>query len=488
MKLTIEQALQQGIAAHKEGKIQEAERLYRIILQSQPLHPDANHNLGVLAVSLNKIDIALPLIKTAIESNPKIEQYWLSYIDALIKEKQFDNARQVLERAKKEFEDLDRLNSKEELLMQLTQAPKSKLPAQSKSLSFSEKRKKMAEQKKKKKKKKLRKQNLKSITSPPKKLLNRLLGHYQNKRFSEAKELAEEITQDFPKHEFAWKILGAVLRAKGRKSEAVDANQVVVELFPQDATAHSNLGITLKELGRLEDAESSYNQAIALNSDFSETKHMLAALHGKTTTTAPRDYIEDLFDNYAAKFDVSLVNNLEYKMPRLISEMIIKESKFDSLGSIMDLGCGTGLFGKEIKQYCENLEGIDLSERMLDKAKEKNVYNKLIKQDIITYLSNENFNFDYFISADVFIYIGDLSDVFRLIKSRNKTGGKLAFSTEDLSGEGFFLEQSGRYSHSKNYIEGLCEQFGYKLIHYENQLLRKEKNQDISGGLYLLDF
>ena len=95
MELTIEQALQQGIAAHKEGKLKEAERLYRAILQSQPLHPDASHNLGLIAFSVNKAEAALPLFKTALEANPKIEQFWLSYIDALIKEKQFDNAKQV---------------------------------------------------------------------------------------------------------------------------------------------------------------------------------------------------------------------------------------------------------------------------------------------------------------------------------------------------------------------------------------------------------
>ena len=92
MEPTIEQALQQGVAAHREGNFQEAERLYRTVLQSQPAHPDANHNLGVLAVSVNKADAALPLFKLALEANPKIEQFWLSYIDALIKEKQFENA------------------------------------------------------------------------------------------------------------------------------------------------------------------------------------------------------------------------------------------------------------------------------------------------------------------------------------------------------------------------------------------------------------
>ena len=110
MELTIEQALQQGVTAHKEGKLQDAERLYRAILQSQPSNPDANHNLGVLAVSVKKTDVALPLFKTAIETNPKIEQFWLSYIDALIKEKQFENAKQVLEQAKNQGVAREKLN------------------------------------------------------------------------------------------------------------------------------------------------------------------------------------------------------------------------------------------------------------------------------------------------------------------------------------------------------------------------------------------
>ena len=102
MDLTIDQALQQGVAAHKAGKLQEAERLYRAILQTQPTHPDANHNLGVLAVSANKAQAALPLLKTALDANPNQEQFWLSYIDALIKENKLDNAKQVIQQAEKQ--------------------------------------------------------------------------------------------------------------------------------------------------------------------------------------------------------------------------------------------------------------------------------------------------------------------------------------------------------------------------------------------------
>ena len=86
MKQTIEQALQDAVVAHKNGRLEEAERLYSAILQSQPEHPDANHNLGIIAVSANKVGVALPLFKTALEVNPKIEQFWVRYIDALIKD------------------------------------------------------------------------------------------------------------------------------------------------------------------------------------------------------------------------------------------------------------------------------------------------------------------------------------------------------------------------------------------------------------------
>jgi tetratricopeptide (TPR) repeat protein len=102
MELTIDQALQKAVEAHKAGKLLDAESLYRAILQAQPNHPDANHNLGLLAVSLNKSEAALPLFKSALEANPNKGQFWLSYIDALMKEKQVDNARKVLSQAKRQ--------------------------------------------------------------------------------------------------------------------------------------------------------------------------------------------------------------------------------------------------------------------------------------------------------------------------------------------------------------------------------------------------
>ena len=99
-ELTVDQALQKAIAAHKTGQVQEADRLYTAILKAQPLHPDANHNMGVLTVSVGKVEQALPFFKTALEANPATAQYWLSYIDTLIKLDKLADAKAVLDQAK----------------------------------------------------------------------------------------------------------------------------------------------------------------------------------------------------------------------------------------------------------------------------------------------------------------------------------------------------------------------------------------------------
>jgi predicted Zn-dependent protease len=96
MELTLDQALQKGIEAHKAGKVQEADRYYTAILKANPKHPDANHNMGVLAVGVGKVEEALPFFKTALEANPSIAQFWLSYIDALIKLDRIADAKQCL--------------------------------------------------------------------------------------------------------------------------------------------------------------------------------------------------------------------------------------------------------------------------------------------------------------------------------------------------------------------------------------------------------
>ena len=226
MELTNEQALQQAVEAHKAGKLEDAETFYRAILKAQPKHPDANHNLGVLAVSLNKSELAVPLFKTALEANPNQEQFWLSYIDALIKTNQLEIAESVLEQGKKLGLPGERVDALE---AQLT-----------------------------------------SIQGPSMEDVNGLLEHYQNGRYDLAENLAKNITQKYPNHQFSWKVLGAVSQLTGRLQEALIANQRAVAILPNDAEANSNLGNMLRELGRLKEAEASYSKAIAIKPDLAE--------------------------------------------------------------------------------------------------------------------------------------------------------------------------------------------------------------------------
>jgi len=235
MELTVEQALEQGVSAHKEGKLQEAESLYRSILQSQPAHPDANHNLGLIAVSMNMSEMALPLFKTALEVKPGIKQFWVSYTDALIKAKQFKNAKRVLEKAKKSGFSGVMLDALSQQLSPVTIDP-----------------------------------------TPSKEKLNSLLGCYQSGRYDDAKKLAISITKQFPNSQFSWKVLAAVLKQTGRLSESLVASQTALKLDPQDPEAHYNLSITMKELGRLEEAEAISRHAIKLKPDFAKAHNNLA--------------------------------------------------------------------------------------------------------------------------------------------------------------------------------------------------------------------
>ena len=307
-------------------------------------------------------------------------------------------------------------------------------------------------------------------------------------RLDEAESSLRQALVLEPGYANAYNGLGDIFEKLNRLEEAEVNYRQSITLDSTFVICHVNLGHLLKKLGRLQEAESCYRLAINIKPDCGEAIHMLATLTGETTSSAPRNYVEALFDGYAEDFENSLIDQLEYKIPLLIADMILKNHSDDLLGKVLDLGCGTGLVGKEVKQFCSHLVGIDLSNSMLEHARRKDVYDELMQSDILEYLSTEDLNFDYFISADVFVYMGDLSEVFRLIKSRNRSGGTLMFSTEHNSKDGFFLEPSGRYSHSKEYIDSLCKEFDYRLTDFDICDLRKDNNRVILGGIYRLDF
>lgn len=239
MELTIGEVLQQGMILHREGKLRDAEKFYRAILRSSPMHSDANHNLGLIALSLNKADTALPLLKAAIDEDSSTEQYWLSYIDALIKSKQYENAKEFIGKAREhEISDVS-LNELEA------------------SISLLDKKDEISNDK------------------PAKEDIQILIKHCENEEYTEAKELALSFTKEFPTFQFSWKVLGIVFKKLGMVKESLEASRKSVELLPQDPEAQCNLANTLKGLGRLDEAEAYYMEAIKIWPEFSAAHNNL---------------------------------------------------------------------------------------------------------------------------------------------------------------------------------------------------------------------
>ena len=309
----------------------------------------------------------------------------------------------------------------------------------------------------------------------------------ENGELEEAERNFKKALEIEPYYAEAYYNLGLALQDKNNLEAAKFNYLKALEIEPSYAEAHYNLGIIFLNEGENANAIMCLKNTLVFKKDSAEARHLINALTGNTTNAPPTGYVEKLFDHYAGNFEKSLIDKLDYQTPRMLTE-IIREHSQSSLGSVLDLGCGTGLIGKEIGKYCSNLHGVDLSKPMLDQAKKKNIYDKLSHYNLADFLSTETLNFDYFIAADVFVYIGELLEIFRLIKFRNSKNGRLVFSTEHTEKDGYCLENSGRYSHSRNYIDNLCRELGYRICHFSTSNIRKEKNGAICGGLYLLEF
>ena len=272
--LTIDQAPQQAITHHRKGQLQEAEHLYRAILQAMPNHSDANHNLGVLAIQVKQPAAGLPHLKTALEANQSQGQYWLSYIDALIQTGQTDAAQQVLERGRLrglQGEVVEALmmrlesgaQSAEQSSAEYPHAAKESSPVSSEILQNSK-------IKPTKPNKLARKSVAHKEKNPSPKELKKLVVLFTEGRYTEAAILAQTMTERFPLHGFGWKLLGATFTKQGLGMDALAPMQKAAALSPSDAEVHCNLGSVLKDMGKLDEAETSCRRALQIKPDFVE--------------------------------------------------------------------------------------------------------------------------------------------------------------------------------------------------------------------------
>ncbi|WP_439273684.1 methyltransferase domain-containing protein [Pseudochrobactrum sp. HB0163] len=221
---------------------------------------------------------------------------------------------------------------------------------------------------------------------------------------------------------------------------------------------------------------------------------------GKTPDAAPPAYIEALFDAYAPDFEHALVEKLHYCAPQKLAQLIRKHYPERIFQHILDLGCGTGLMGGEIYRSADLLSGADLSEAMLKKAEEKQIYARLIKADVNQCRSSDLVDDnlprpDMILAADVFIYIGQLERAFALAAECLRKGGLFAFSVEthdrpDSEGtagscEDMILQPSLRFTHSARYIENLLQQCGFALLERQLFPIRLDRGEYLPAYVFL---
>ncbi|MDP3744221.1 MAG: tetratricopeptide repeat protein [Methylotenera sp.] len=275
----VEQVLLQAVTFHQLGQIDDAARLYRDILLKLPLQPNANHNLGVIALEAKDIDASLSLFKTALEVAPEEPQYWTSYIDALLQADQFDYAGQVLAHGVEgglegiEVDSLKRRLADALLIPQAddlsSQSPVSSSDAEAALVDAQQANEKLETATAKAVAK------VKNNGKPNSSEMNVLVSLFNQGRLVESEPLAIKMTQRYPRHGLGWKVLGAIRQQRRMVEEALYALKMAAELLPNDREAQYNLGNCFYDQQQLDEAVVCYKKSIKLAPNFAQAHYNL---------------------------------------------------------------------------------------------------------------------------------------------------------------------------------------------------------------------
>lgn len=278
--------------------------------------------------------------------------------------------------------------------------------------------------------------------------------------------------------------LGRCLMRLGRPQDALQALDRAVATDPALADAWSLRGGLLRELHQLDAAAHSYEQAIAHGADRELHAYYLASVRGgraEPPAHAPRQYVESLFDDYAADFQGHLVQQLGYRGHEVLLQPIVDSGR--RFRHALDLGCGTGLCGTLLKPVCDAVDGVDLSGAMLAQARKLGLYRELVQADIGPFLAGASQRMDLVVAADVMIYVGELSGVLRDVARLLESGGLFAFTVELPSNgeQELQLLPSLRYAHSEGYVRRLAAQSGLHADDLRPAPIRHEHGQPVPG-------
>lgn len=279
--------------------------------------------------------------------------------------------------------------------------------------------------------------------------------------------------------------LGVITAQESRWEEAIKYYTRCLELNPEHFAAHNNLGVVYQNLKKPELAVQHFRAALRLHPEDAAIKHAISILNkDENISSSPVAYVRNLFDSYADHYDHHLSQSLQYRVPQVFQQILAKHNVSTAAMDIADLGCGTGLTAEIISKK-QSLIGIDVSEKMLAKAREKNIYNELIAEDISTYLKSKTNKFDLILAGDVLVYYGELENILKDISLALKKGGYFLFSTESTDSRDYLMTESGRFAHSKQYIQKLLAVNQLKVVEQQKTAIRYQNGIEVTGYVYL---
>ena len=249
----------------------------------------------------------MPFFKTALEANPHTAQFWLSYIDALIKLGKLADGRAVLDQARSKGAKGDGFDKLEQRLQEAGQEPVevSQVTAEAtpkqpnildslkldQAISLAKKKAKAGSPQEAKRiyqdiltkfpKNKRANDGLKGLAGrpvskaskaqePPQDQLQSLINLYSQGQLQQALKQAETLIPQFPQSATLFNIQGAALNGLGKLDASVEAYNKALAIKPDYAEAYNNMGVALKEQGKLEEAIEAYNKALAIKPDYAE--------------------------------------------------------------------------------------------------------------------------------------------------------------------------------------------------------------------------
>jgi predicted TPR repeat methyltransferase len=287
--------------------------------------------------------------------------------------------------------------------------------------------------------------------------------------------------------------LGVLLIEVNRRNEALITLRAALKCNPANLDVWLELAECERQTGDLDTAKKTVDAVLAQNPYHTVANFRRALYAGEQVESIPPEFVTRMYANMSATFDEHLVNRLGYRTPALIKTALEPwlnqfSASHAAKPRVIDLGCGTGLFGVEIRASATHLIGVDLSIDMLDAARARGIYDELIESDVTSFLNEFRDSIDLITATDVLIYVGGLEPLFAAVARRLAAGGAFAFSIEtpDDLPDGFRIQATGRFAHSTHYVETLAATNSLRVIARETTIIRTEAAEPVKGYLFVL--